>query len=106
MEEDWLYGIEKAVDIHFIKNIANYAFENEDRDPYSHQKAAYGYGGYVGNKYVAGGARAISELGQFMYYSTADRGRYDTFSKEYLVDSYYDVRNTMRGATRGKIILK
>jgi hypothetical protein len=101
-----LEDLSRAVDTQFIKSIASYAFENEDKDPYSHQKAAYGYGAYVGNKYIAGGARFTSEMAQFVYYSVVDRGKYDTFSKAYIIDSYHDVANTMRGATRGAIILK
>ena len=101
-------SISRALD---YEQFRDSAFDNEAIDAYSHEKAAWDYGNYVGNPYVAGAARTFSEfLYQFPVYTAEDvysrvvdgtPGTYQPYTLDGpggILDSFSDIQNTIDGA--------
>ena len=93
------------------KELEQWAEAQEDIDPYAHEKAAWEYGNYVGNPFVAAIERSASEfIYQFpMYtyqdlysrYKTGEKGKYQPYlwnAPGGIRDSFYDIKNTIQGA--------
>ena len=106
--------IKRATDIDKIGELQERAFDTDQPhdvgyNPYAHEEAAYKYGEYVGSSGLVGALRTLGEVGQFFQYTVKNLSfysfgvnlggdRYDTFSYNYLKDSYYDIAITVDGA--------
>ena len=108
---DSVDAIMRALDFSKVFELRDRAFDTEDIDPCAHQKAAWDYGKYVNNAYVAGTARILIEfLYQFPMYTYADYysrvadgkpGRYQPYllnAPGGIKDSFQDIKNTIDGA--------
>ncbi|NEP11334.1 MAG: DUF4114 domain-containing protein [Symploca sp. SIO2C1] len=73
-EEEIQAGVNKLVEIiNDIQKISQRAFDNDEKDPQDrerlgHERAAYEFGRYIGNPYIAGLLRSLGEVGQIFQY--------------------------------------
>ena len=112
-------SVKRALDFDKINDLTDIAFATDEPgefgyNPMAHEDAARAYGKYVGNRFVAGSARTLSEfLYQFPKYTVKDiwsrittgrPGPYQPYlwSDENggILDSVDDIMNTIEGAGR------
>ena len=105
-EKDGFFAkLRRALNFGKISEFAGQA--HEGGDPLAHERAAHGYGQYVGSPAIVAVTRTIGEIVQFVGYSVETLtfgaveifdGTYNTFTLDYLRDAVRDVEITIQGA--------
>ena len=110
-EEGFFAKLRRALNFGKIIEFEDQAHEGyRDGDPLAHERAAHGYGQYVGSPAIVGVTRTIGEIFQFVGYGVETlslgaidilRGTYNPFTVDYFRDAVRDIEITVQGA-KGK----